>query len=208
MGINNLELWEKVEKTDPKHTKEVRTGGRKMTSINAQYQIKNATEQFGKYGEAWGLKELKYTYLDVDKGQILAVVRGIFFYPKGEFEVGSSIFVQQYIQSKSYLKVDDDFVKKVETDMVTKSLSKLGFNADVFFGNYDDNRYVNAVNQEFREAEKKNEPPKRLDAKQKKSMMGWTDVTHFEKVLKTFVLSDKEKKYIKDKIKELSDGKK
>jgi len=39
-------------------------------------------------------------------------------------------------------KLDDDCVKKVVTDALTKGLSKLGFNADVFLGKYDDNKYV------------------------------------------------------------------
>jgi hypothetical protein len=38
--------------------------------------------------------------------------------------------------------LDDDCVKKVATDALTKGLSKLGFNADVFLGLYDDNKYV------------------------------------------------------------------
>lgn len=150
MSKDNLSLWLSVEKTDPKHTKELKTGGRKMTAINAQYQVKNATEKFGKYGNTWGLKNIKLEYLtDLCNNQILAISRAVFYYPDGEFEIGSSILVQSWIASKSYNKVDDDFMKKLETDMTTKALSKLGFNADVFLGLYDDNRYVNDVRKEF-----------------------------------------------------------
>ena len=42
-------------------------------------------------------------------------------------------------------RVDDDFAKKVATDALTKGLSKLGFNADVFLGKFDDNKYVNQL---------------------------------------------------------------
>ena len=42
-------------------------------------------------------------------------------------------------------RVDDDFMKKVATDALTKGLSKLGFNADVFMGKFDDNKYVNKL---------------------------------------------------------------
>jgi hypothetical protein len=35
------------------------------------------------------------------------------------------------------------------TDALTKGLSQLGFNADVFLGLYDDNKYVEAVRREF-----------------------------------------------------------
>ena len=36
-------------------------------------------------------------------------------------------------------------MKKVATDALTKGLSKLGFNADVFMGKFDDNKYVNSL---------------------------------------------------------------
>lgn len=59
---------------------------------------------------------------------------------------------------KGYLKIDDDFMKKAETDLVTKALSKLGFNSDVFMGLYDDNRYVNQMQNEFNPPP----PPKKI----------------------------------------------
>lgn len=150
METKNLNLWNKVEKTHPKYTKELKTGGRKMTAINAQYQVKNATNIFGKYGNSWGLKNIELNYINnLCNNQVLAVCKAIFYYPDGEFEIGSSILVQSWIASKSYNKVDDDFVKKLETDMTTKALSKLGFNADVFLGLYDDNKYVNDIRKEF-----------------------------------------------------------
>jgi hypothetical protein len=46
-------------------------------------------------------------------------------------------------------KPDADFAKKVETDALTKGLSKLGFNADVFMGLYDDHKYVQEMQVEF-----------------------------------------------------------
>jgi len=45
--------------------------------------------------------------------------------------------------------VDADFAKKMETDALTKVLSKMGFNADVFMGRYDDNKYVQDMQKEF-----------------------------------------------------------
>ncbi|RUM77527.1 MAG: hypothetical protein DSZ12_00095 [Sulfurovum sp.] len=152
---NNLTLWERVEKTDPKHTKDVRSGGRKFTAVNAMYQTKNATREFGKYGEGWGIRNIQIEYINnLVNNQILAVFRGEFFYPNGTFEVGTSILVQSWIASKSYNKVDEDFVKKAETDMTTKALSKLGFNSDIFMGMWDDNKYVAQVAQEFAEKPK------------------------------------------------------
>jgi hypothetical protein len=52
-------------------------------------------------------------------------------------------------------KLDDECFKKVTTDALTKGLSKLGFNADVFMGQYDDNKYVAQMKKEFSKEEKK-----------------------------------------------------
>ena len=148
---NNLEFWNKVEKTNPNHTKVAKVGGRSLTAINAQQQIKNATEQWGMYGSNWGLKDINLSYKQegLVNDQILAIAQAVFYYPEGEFQIGSSIFVQVWYAGKEYNKIDDDFLKKLETDMTTKSLSKLGFNADVFLGKFDDNKYVSGLRQEF-----------------------------------------------------------
>ena len=55
MSKKNLAMWSRVEKTNPKYTKPARLGGMTITSINATYQIKQATEQFGCYGRGFGL---------------------------------------------------------------------------------------------------------------------------------------------------------
>lgn len=151
---DNLEFWNSVEKTNPEHTKKVQGKGRNLTAINAHQQIKSSTEKWGMYGKKWGLKDIQLNYIkDLVNNQILAVAQAIFYYPDGSFDIGSSIFVQSWLAKKKYLSVDDDFLKKLETDMTTKALSKLGFNADVFFGKFDDNKYVKALLDEFKEPE-------------------------------------------------------
>jgi hypothetical protein len=49
-------------------------------------------------------------------------------------------------------KIDDNFAKKLETDTLTKAISKLGFNADIFMGKFDDTRYLAEITKEFAEA--------------------------------------------------------
>lgn len=147
MSDTNLELWEKVEKTDPNYTKKANVGGNKITSIAPQYQIKQATEQFGTYGRTWGFKDIKLDYslaLHAD----LVVFTGVFYYPEGEFPIINSI---KLYKDNAKTKIDDDFAKKIETDALTKALSKLGFNADVFMGRFDDERYVSQLREEFSE---------------------------------------------------------
>jgi len=141
---DNLELWNKVEKTDPNHTKKANVAGNKITCIAPQYQILNATREFGSYGVKWGWKSLDLDYSLVSKDVI--VLKGVFFYPDGEFPIINSM---KLFKDNAKTKIDDDFAKKIETDALTKALSKLGFNADIFMGRYDDVKYLEEVTKEF-----------------------------------------------------------
>jgi len=142
---NNLELWNKVEKTNPKYTKKAKIGGHEITAIAPQYQIMQVTEQFGIYGEKWGFKDIKLSYDLVEKCN-LVVFKGTFFFPNGEFEIINSC---KLYMDRALTMVDDNFAKKIETDALTKAISKLGFNADIFMGKFDDVRYVAEMNAEF-----------------------------------------------------------
>lgn len=147
--VDNLALWNRVEKTNPAHTKDAKIGQLSIKAINAQSQIKEATKQFGTYGNTWGLKNLQYSFMDIGTTK-MAMLGAEFYYPDGEFEIHTTLKIAYMTQgANGYLKIDDDFMKKMETDVTTKALSKLGFNADVFMGLYDDNRYVNQMKEEF-----------------------------------------------------------
>lgn len=181
---DNLKLWNEVCETDPTHTKLV-TFGRSFTSINAQYQLKQATKAFGKYGDKWGIKSIEYEFIDLDKSQKMALVKAMFFTDNTDncFPVSTSILVQAWDKKNSCLRVDDEFAKKAETDITTKALSKLGFSADVFLGQYDDNRYVNSLKEKYKEEV----PPtpiklKTISAKSHKEVLN-SDQTKIEKYL-------------------------
>jgi len=151
--MNNLEFWNSVEKTDPQKTKKAKKGQLSLTAINATSQIKAATEKWGQYGDTWGLDSINYSFMDIEDNKI-AIVKAVFYYPNTQghecsFPINSSLKMSYVPNGKDYLKIDDDFCKKLETDVTTKALSKLGFNADVFMGLYDDNRYVMALQEEF-----------------------------------------------------------
>lgn len=155
MKKDNLELWNKVCKTDPKHTKLVGYGTHKFTAINAAYQMRMATKEFGLYGETWGIMSIEYTRIEGLTNNIqLMLGNAVFFHPNGSFPISSSIELQSYSKKYDTNNVDSDFAKKLETDITTKALSKLGFNADVFLGMYDDNKYVAQVKAEFSEPKK------------------------------------------------------
>lgn len=145
--MSNMDLWDSVCKTDPAMTRRVSQKGG-FTAIDAQYQLKNATERWGPYGKAWGVKECVYSYVNDfgdNSGSISEVsLEAIFYYPSGDFEISTDI---------AYRKGGDSR-KKLLTDLTTKALSKLGFNADVFEGKFNDNKYVAEMKKEFSKKKK------------------------------------------------------
>ena len=144
---DNMKLWNAVEKTNPIHTKKANVRGNNITAIAPQSQIKRATEQFGAYGSTWGWRSFEFSYELLETTGIV-IFKGVFFFPGGGFPLSTSISAYK---DGARTKPDADFAKKVETDALTKALSKLGFNADVFMGLYDDNKYVQEMTNEFKE---------------------------------------------------------
>ena len=162
----NIELWNSVCTTDPKHTTKVTQRGG-FTAISAQYQIREATKIWGPYGAEWGLSDFEYDRLDFGD-QVMVHVKAKFRYPIVKkntvlfpsFELSSTIMV-------TGKKLDDDWAKKVETDILTKALSKLGFNSDVFEGRFDDNKYVATLNKKNEQAEAKDKEKESMEKAKK-----------------------------------------
>lgn len=161
--------WSDVtQETPEKYTKKVQYGGHKFTTIDAMYQVMTATEIFGLYGEAWGVRNLKYGYVrenSDDAGRLMFVTLDAeFFYPnqstfdnpegQSSFEISSEI---RAFDSKGNLVTD--LRKKLLTDVTTKALSKIGFNADVFLGFHDDNKYISSMSKEDDDIIRKALPP-------------------------------------------------
>jgi hypothetical protein len=129
-----MKLWNSVCKTDPAHTKHVAQRGG-FTAIDAMYQVQNATEQFGPAGVGWGWDvTLHWPQNDT----VIAEVQ-LWHGKKDQYVVQ---FGQKKLDKGN--GPDEDAVKKAVTDGLTKCLSYLGFNADVFLGKFDDNKYVEA----------------------------------------------------------------
>ena len=145
--MEKMAIWSAVSGTDPKFTSRVQQRGG-FTAIDAYFQIRQATELWGPYGSAWGLRNMVRT-LNVEME--MAFLDAEFHYPDGEkdacFQIANSIDIKS--RSKSGAKWDDEFVKKLETNTISKALSRLGFGADVFMGMFDDARYIAEQNQKF-----------------------------------------------------------
>ena len=138
---DNMRIWQAVEKTDPAHTKHVSQRGG-FTAINANYQIMQATKQFGPIGIGWGYVSGEPVFHDT-----LLFVPVTLWYGDRSNTFGPMLGCEEWKSDKG--RVDSDASKKATTDAITKLLSQLGFSADVFLGKYDNQKYVEELAEEF-----------------------------------------------------------
>ncbi len=158
---DNLKLWESVEKTDPKDTKLVGFG-RKFTAIDAYAQFRNATKAFGAYGKGWWVE--KEEYLVPYEGLMLYTATFCYLTADSDAVNNFPIHSTMLTHNLKSGKIDDEIGKKIATDALTKGLSMLGFNADIFLGKFEDSRYVAEMKEEFKQSNTKpqnnsNRPP-------------------------------------------------
>lgn len=147
-----IDFWAKVEKTNPKYTKNASVSGQQRTAVDAQYKKKMITEQFGMYGLGWGVKpeSEKYERCHFENQTCILTYTATAFY-KWEGEVAEFPIAAQIKESyvtkngSGYLKIDDEAVKKVRTDALTKGFTDLGFCADIHMGMFDDQDYVHGA---------------------------------------------------------------
>ena len=147
-----IDFWTKVEKTNPKYTKNANVSGQQRTAVDAQYKKKMITEQFGMYGLGWGVKpeSEKYERCHFENQTCILTYTATAFY-KWEGEVAEFPIAAQIKESyvtkngSGYLKIDDEAVKKVRTDALTKGFTDLGFCADIHMGMFDDQDYVHGA---------------------------------------------------------------
>lgn len=142
---DTLGIWNAVSKTNPANTKKVSQRGG-FTSICAQSQIMEATRQFGPIGIGWGY----YAEMPIFHDN-LVFVRVTLWHGQRDCQFGPVIGGAEWKSDKG--RLDSDAPKKATTDAITKLLSQLGFNADVFLGLYDDNKYIEQVTREFAAAD-------------------------------------------------------
>lgn len=135
----NMAIWESVCKTDSEYTKKVNQRGG-YTAIDATYQQMKATELFGSYGLGWGLREISYDFTLFEATKMV-LCHAVFFYKlngtEASFPISNAISAML-----GAAKPDEDFCKKLETNTISKALSRLGFSADVFLGLFDDQEYI------------------------------------------------------------------
>jgi hypothetical protein len=142
---DNMHIWNRVKDSDPKHLKKVSFGARSFTSIDPHSQIETMTREYGPVGLGWGWHAVTKV-IHIGDGRMLytaevevwTVDRANVF---GPFP-GSRLLVSD----KG--KPNEDAPKMAVTDGLTKALSHLGLNADVFLGLRDADKYSDPKRQD------------------------------------------------------------
>ena len=148
----NSELWDRLSTTNPAYTKSVPASwGGKITTINAHYQVRKMTDEIGQVGKAWGWNAT-YETKDIRRGEeVIPVVFAYVTIWVGEKEkaigpIASCMPMIKETRKDPRGKLDDEAPKKAMTDALTKGLSHFGCDADIFLGEWDNNKYVNNSN--------------------------------------------------------------
>lgn len=185
MSTTNMSIWEKVQTTDTRYTKDAKVGGQQITSLNGTAMVMKATELFGPVGIGWGWKIIEERF---DDGHEIYAGEGdkricigreightvkicLWFVRDGQRGEIEQYGCTRYQYKTNYgMTTDGEAPKKSLTDAIKKALSMLGFSADVFLGMFDDVNYVQqlqaeqAIEQaEDREAEIEKQKQERLD---------------------------------------------
>jgi len=159
-AVNNLALWDRVRTPDPKYTKKFDQGGFKGTSTNVTYTVRELTREFGECGTGWGYDIMDSDYVPTGTGEILHVCTIKFWYVRDNKthsfpQIGQTDFVKTVKRGteSEYQKVDSEAPKKSLSDAITKAASFLGFSADIHLGLWDDNKYVQEVQDSYHSKE-------------------------------------------------------
>lgn len=178
--MNGLDLWNKLELTDPAYTKRFDKGNFRGTAVDAIYNIKRVTEQLGPVGFAWGWHIVKDELVKFDDGSEPTwihncVVRAWFKQEDGSVreveQVGSTIAARHVGRGPNRrFMVDDEYAKKSVTDALSKIMVCLGASADIWLGRFDGNKYVPPAT-EGAEAQADDLPPPRARAVEEEGLL-------------------------------------
>ncbi len=164
----NLSIWEKVEKTDSKYTKEITAGNLKgKKSIQGHYFFLRATELFGPFGKGWGADIIEERFdettaltfnsnMEPLEMGLVHTIRAVVWYkddPSDETRYEMTAFGHTPYRYRganaSYTTVDAEAPKKSFTDAIKKGLSMLGVAADIFLGLHEDSEYMAELSEIF-----------------------------------------------------------
>ena len=137
---NNLDIWDKLASSDPKYLKKVSFGSRSFTAIDPQYQVRMMTEEFGPVGEGWGWHN-QTEIVNVSNGDSAVLAHVSVWHGSPSNVFGPFTGCRKFFDSVKG-RMAEDAPKMAVTDGLTKALSHVGCNADVFLGEMDGNKYA------------------------------------------------------------------
>ena len=172
MNNQNMAIWNANSSIDPKYTKTAKLGGRDITTFSLQSVVMMATAQFGPIGKGWGYE------VESERDDVGAIItkessyideKGNTIFIKEEREIVHTLIIRLWymddgvkvimpvqaghtpkLMRTSYgPKFDDEYYKKTLADAIKKSLSMLGFGADIFLGLMDDKHYIEMQQEEI-----------------------------------------------------------
>jgi hypothetical protein len=214
--MNKTDLWDRLGRTDPAHTKSfTRAGGFKGTAIKPMASYRRMTEEYGPCGVGWGMSAPVFDTVPGPEGEVLVFCIVSVWHGDRDnivFGVGGDKVI---VKQTSGLRSDDEAFKKAFTDAVTNALKLIGVGADVHMGLFDDSKYVNEVRreiaaQEAAEDEKEFEASRQLyiakckekiaefDDENKDNILQWWNSDNERKARRDFKLDDAVVKELKD----------
>ena len=138
--MSNMEIWNNLSKSDPKYLKKISFGARSFTAIDPQYQIRMMTEQFGPVGQGWGWHNAT-RFIDLSNGDTAVIADVTVWHTTPGNAFGPFSGCRKFFDAEKK-RMAEDAPKMAITDGLTKALSHIGCNADVFLGEMDGNKYA------------------------------------------------------------------
>lgn len=157
---DNMEIWNALSVTDPKHTKGFkRAGGFSGTAVKPQWVIQRLTEHFGPVGVGWGMHEPSFQVVPAGNEVLVFCKVQAWHGEEGNsfWGVGGDKVVTQR-QSGAF--TDDEAFKKAFTDALMNAFKFVGVAADVHMGRFDDSKYLAEAEAHF---QPKPQPSKQED---------------------------------------------
>ena len=139
MSNENMKHWDKLSVSDPQYLKKVNFGARNFTAIDPQYQIMIMTEEFGPVGIGWGWKS-HLEHITAVNGDITVLAHVTVWIKSDDCTFGEFVGCRKFFDAAKG-RWSEDAPKMAVTDGLTKALSHVGCNADVFLGKMDGNKY-------------------------------------------------------------------
>jgi hypothetical protein len=140
----NLYLWDRLKRTDPKATKPFqRAGGFRGTQIDPVWRIQMMTETFGPVGLGWGHEQLEWT---IAERMVFICCRVWYIDPDTQTKCftgpqwGGTELIRKNNRDGTE-RPDDEAFKMSVTDAIGKCMLQIGLAADVYMGQFDDSKY-------------------------------------------------------------------